>query len=351
MAEDHRDSDMATPPPTNWAKVADGVFLAGLGVFFLLATTRGLPDGFWVDALTLWPVLLVSAGIRIVFERTRLAAGVVLGPLVVLGTLFWLAWGNPAEPRPPGDWHRVVAERPEGTDRARVTASLGAAALSLEARPMSPSLLAEGRAAARDSETALEVEHEDGEARVRLRGRKAGAFFGFRRQVWEVGLSDRVPLRFEITGAGLAGDLDLRRGHTTGAQFQGAFNAITLRLPPPESQVTIKVEGAFQSFDVVVPEGTPVAYNGPGFPIRLVNRGPAVDALPDGVPGYRLEVGGAFFFLGIEEGPPPEGGWPAPLPTAEGAEKPALPPEDPGQTSAGTDTHLPAEDPNAEPST
>ena len=93
-------------PQADWRRVADGVFLAGLGVFFLLATSRGLPDGFWVEAMSLWPVLRVSWGIRIVFEKTRFAYGMVLGPAVVLGTLFWLAWGDRPQLPPPGECRR-----------------------------------------------------------------------------------------------------------------------------------------------------------------------------------------------------------------------------------------------------
>jgi hypothetical protein len=95
MSPGSQDPDRESPrPAADWGRVADGVFLAGLGAFFLLATTRGVPDGFWVEAVSFWPVLLVSWGIRIVFEKTRMQWGVLLGPAVVLSTLFWLAWGD-----------------------------------------------------------------------------------------------------------------------------------------------------------------------------------------------------------------------------------------------------------------
>ena len=125
-------------PRTDWGRVADGVGLAGLGVFFLVATVRGLPDGFWMEAISFWPVLLVSAGIRIVFEKTPLAAGMILGPLVVVGTLFWLAWGDAPQIRPPGEWQALSADRPPGVERARVDAELAGVHVGLESRPLGP---------------------------------------------------------------------------------------------------------------------------------------------------------------------------------------------------------------------
>ncbi len=92
---------------------------------------------------------------------------------------------------------------------------------------------------------------------------------------------------------------------------------MTLRLPRTAEQVTIKLKGAFNSLDVIVSEGTAVRYNGPGFPLGWVNKGPAEDGLEDGEPGYRVILEGAFSFVDIDDGPAPEGGWSEPLPPAE----------------------------------
>ena len=81
---------------------------------------------------------------------------------------------------------------------------------------------------------------------------------------------------------------------------------------------------------------------GPGFPLNYTDKGPAREGLSDEEPGYNIVVDGAFCAVTIEEGPPPEGGWP-PLPPAiprgvrcrhndepPAAEaSPATPPEDP----------------------
>jgi hypothetical protein len=322
-------------PQADWRRVADGVFLAGLGVFFLLATSRGLPEGFWIEAAKLWPVLLVSFGIRIVFEKTRFAYGMVLGPAVVLGTLFWLAWGDRPQLPPPGEWQALSVDRPEGLDRARVQLHLGGASVDLDARPLPPTLLAEGRVAARDNTTRLHLTDEEGEATLRLGERRQGILLiGLRHETWELGVTDQIPLSLDLSGAGVSANVDLRRGHAADSRVRGAFNTVTLHLPRTAEQVTIQLKGAFNSFDVIVPEGTPVSYEGPGFPIGWINEGPAADSLSEDEPGYRVILDGAFTFLDIDEGPPPEGGWSEPLP--------------PATHPAKDEPHPPAEDPDGE---
>lgn len=344
MSDAQRDPDSApAPPPADWGKVADGVFLAGLGVFFLLATSRGLPDGFWVEAISFWPILLVSWGIRIAFEKTSIGYAILLGPAIVLGALFWIAWGDRPRLPPPGDWQPVTAERPEGIDRARVVVRRGGVTVNMEARALSPGLLADGQVAARNEPTPARVTDEAGEATVWVEGPRRGILLiGMGHELWELGVPDDVPLGLELSGAAVKGDLDLRRGHVRSSRVAGAFNAVTVRLPRPSGQVEIRLKGAFNSFDVVVPEGTPVDYDGPGFPIAWLNEGLAVAGLEEGEAGYLIELDGAFNALDIDEGPAPEGGWREPLPFVEAE------PTEPEDEGRGEDESPPAEAPPAE---
>ena len=66
-----------------------------------------------------------------------------------------------------------------------------------------------------------------------------------------------------------------------------------------------------------VPEGTPVRYHGPGFPIVWLDEGPASDGAGEGEPGYEVVLEGAFSVVNIEETEPPEGGWPPARPPLE----------------------------------
>ena len=319
MSPSQRDADTDAPRGrTDWGRVADGLFLAGLGVFFLMATTRGLPDGFWIEAVTFWPVLLVSAGIRIVFEKTPLAAGVILGPMMVLASLFWLAWGDKPAPRAPGEWHALSEAAPEGTRQVRLRADFSGVHLDVDTRSLGPNLLAEGRAASRDSTPRLRIDEGEGKASVRLKGREGGfMMIGTRREVWELGVTDALPLEVIVEGLFVRTRADLRTGRLVYAEVNGAFNAARLQLPRPTSPVSIHFKAAFSSYDVTVPEGTTVHVRGPGFPLNFVDKGPAEDGQSDEEPGYNVIVDAAFCVVNIEEGPPPEGGWPPLAPPVE----------------------------------
>ena len=88
-------------PRADWGKAAEGIQLAGFAVFLLLNTTGALPWSFWLDAIALWPVLVMSAGVKIAFEKSRAPWLLLLRPVLVLGALAWLASGNRPR-RPPG---------------------------------------------------------------------------------------------------------------------------------------------------------------------------------------------------------------------------------------------------------
>jgi len=338
-----RTGSEASRPPTDWGRVADGVFLAGLGIFFLVATTRGLPDGFWLNAVSFWPVLLVSVGIRIVFDKTRLAWGVVLGPAVVLLSLFWLAWGEPPAPFSPEEWHAVSAEKPPGAEDLRVRGELAGAEVRLETRALLPTRLVDGRAASRNRTPTLRVDQRDGHMALRLQGRRGGFMvLGTRREVWELALGQDLPLSLDLEGAFVRAGADLRTGWVTDGQLDGAFNAVLLRLPPTSDRVDIRLQGAFSTFDVAVPEGTPVYVKGPGFPLNWVHRGPARDdGRSHGELGYNLIVEGAFCVVDIEEGSPPEGGWPAPRSRPQRRRPEPKPDDTPPHGAGGEEAHLP----------
>ena len=54
-----------------WRRVSRGLTYIGFGVFFFLSTQGLLHQGFWLDALAFWPVVLIALGLRLMFERTK----------------------------------------------------------------------------------------------------------------------------------------------------------------------------------------------------------------------------------------------------------------------------------------
>jgi hypothetical protein len=312
----------------DWGRVADGVGLAGFGVFLLLSTAHGLPPGFWLDALSFWPVLLVSAGIRIVFDRSPLPWGVLLGPLVVLGTLCWLAWGSPPRAVPPGEWHAVSAPRPPDVQTVAIDVHSVGGRLELEASGLPPDVLARGRSASRHGRAAFNEIAEDHEVKLRLEGGQGGASLVMpgRKELWQLAVADDVPLRVDVDGVMIRSDLRLEGGRVSKVDIQGPFQATDIRLPAPRGRVIVHLGGPFSSSTVVVPEGVPVHLQGPDVPFNLLFRGPARDRpIGDDEPGYEIRFEGVFCSLTVEEGPkapPPGPSTPAEAPLRPPAEAP-----------------------------
>ena len=346
------ESDTARPR-ADWAKAAEGIQLAGFAVFLLLNTTGVLPWSFWLDAISLWPVLIMSAGVKIAFEKSRAPWLLLLGPALVLGSLAWLASGNRPQ-APAGPWEEAFVARPEGTRSVDLDASLVGSRLRFTStRDVPADRLVDGRSVGRSEKTRLEVGMEDGVAEVRLDGPNV-VFVPRARERWELRLPAELPLALRIRGAGVGGALDLTAASKAAFRAEGVFIGVAARLPAPREDTEIRMNGVFNSLSLSVPEGTPVRVHGPGLPFNAVDRGVRG---AEGRPGYDVRMQGVFSAVGvitdrtISPEPPPAPPVPpvvpvpsvspaVPVPSSASpppAEAPPTPPAPPDRPKAGAE--------------
>ena len=286
-----------TRPRADWAKAAEGIQLAGFAVFLLLNTTGVLPWSFWLDAISLWPVLIMSAGVKIAFEKSRAPWLLLLGPALVLGSLAWLASGNRPQ-APAGPWEEAVLARPEGARSVDLEASLVGSRLRFtSATDVPQERLVDGRSVGRSEKTRFDVRTENGVAEVRLDGGKPNVVFVPRaRERWELRLPAELPLALRIRGAGVGGELDLTAASKAAFRTEGVFIGVAARLPAPREETEIRMNGVFNSLSLSVPEGTPVRVHGPGLPFNAVDRGVRG---AEGRPGYDVRMQGVFSAVGV----------------------------------------------------
>ncbi len=277
-------------PAADWARAASGIQLAGIAVFLLMNTMGVLSWSFWIDAIALWPVLLMSAGIRIAFEKTKAPWLLLLGPALVLGSLTWLAQGSQLDVAT-GPWQPIRATRPSGVRRVELRAELFGSRMSLaSADGLAPDALVEGRSLAGDD--LLTVQTKGDTAELRLRGNQPRVFFlPGQKQRLDLRLATGLPLSLQVSGAMVRSRLDLTQGAFAGGRIDGVFLATDLRLPRPSAPQRIRVAGVFNSLSLTVPEGTPVRVHGPGLPFNAVDRGNGGEP---GRPGYDVSVEGIF---------------------------------------------------------
>jgi hypothetical protein len=292
MSEPTAKTDASQPPAIDWSRAAEGIQMAGFGSFLFLNTTGVLPWSFWLDAVVYWPVLLVVAGLRMVVDRSRAPWLVLLGPVVILGTLGWVAWGSRPEV-PPAHWTRQSARRGEGVTHWILQTSGAGTRLDLKARPLDPGLLAEGRSASRDDRARLQLQEDGQAATVRLGVRWHGVVLAVPgpRDRWELSVTDALPMALAVDGAMIRGAADLERGRLTSARVGGVFIALDLRLPRPAETVDLRMGGVFNALHITVPPGTPVRVRTDGGPFNVVHRESA--ATGEG-PGYDVKIDGIF---------------------------------------------------------
>jgi len=293
-------SEAPRRPPVDWARAAEGVQMAGIAVFLLLNTTGRLPWSFWLDAIALWPVLVMSAGLRIAFEKTRVPWLLLLGPALVIGSLAWLATGNAWATPATGPWVRQTEPLRPGTAAVVLRTQLAGAQLSVTSATLEADALVDARMVDRAVGARLESQLQGDRAEVRLEG---GARQGLalampgRRQEWELKLPAALPLRLEMKGAGVRAALDLTRGRVEEGRVEGVFLVTRLDLPPTERPVALHLGGVFDALHLTVPEGTPVHVHGAGLPLNAVDRGVKGEA---GRAGYDVRVDGVFTAVAVD---------------------------------------------------
>jgi hypothetical protein len=259
----------------------------------------------------------MSAGLKIAFEKSRAPWLLLLGPVLVLGSLGWLASGRRPE-GPIGPWEAEKVSRPEGARSVDFDAALVGARLRLAfATDLPADRLVDGRSISNRETTRLESREDKGVAHVRIdSGKRHGVVFLPRpRERWDLRLPADLPARIRVKGAGVGGDLDLTASAFERVQVDGVFIGVAARLGAPRRSTEIQINGVFNSLALVVPEGTPVRVHGPGLPFNAVDRGVAGI---EGRPGYDVSVQGIFSAVevrtdgAISPEPPP-----APLPSPD----------------------------------
>jgi hypothetical protein len=253
----------------------------------------------------------MSFGVKIAFEKSRAPWLLLLGPVLVLGSLAWLASGARPEAPPAGPWQPQVADRPAGVERVDFEAKVAGARVRVAAvAQMPPGRLVDGGSMASHDNARLETDTEGTLARVRLRGEtKRVVFLPRSRERWDLRLPAELPLRLRVAGAGVGGDLDLAAGTVEGLQMDGLFIGVAARLPAPRQQTEIRMKGVFNSLELAVPEGVPVRVHGAGLPFNAVDRGVRGS---EGRPGYDVRVEGIFSAVDVRRDRPPAEAPPAP---------------------------------------
>ena len=286
-----------TDPGVQWSRVSRGILVLGLGLFLLLTTTGYLPWGFWLEAVSFWPVLLIGLGIRIMFRKSRAPWAILLSPVLILWTMAYVA--NAGVIARTYEWAPISVVRAPRLESWQLSGDLAFDDFSVNGASLDEALLLTGRTAS----------GQRGRPRMRVRDDWAHVtlgknrfrnitfhFFPTKLSGWDVEISDALPMKLDLDSAFSDIDLDLSAVQLERLDIEGAFNSLEIDLGDPASNTRLMLDGAFNSLDIRVPWETPISIVTDGF-INLVDR--RHDPPPKGAPGYKLYVDGAFNSVSI----------------------------------------------------
>lgn len=237
-----------------------------LGVFGLLWNFNVLPDGFWGEFWTLWPLLLVAVGVNLVLSRQRAWLGSVAALAVVTGSLTaaWvLAVANPASPVGLKINNESISVQSDGAESARLNLTVAAGELALTGGAPAGLLLSGGSQAsvAEVTDQRVSVRTSDGRRTVDVRLNTEWNFdFPPRRSRssagrWILRHAEGIPTDIRVETGASDLDLDLRELNVQSLTVDGGAADIDVVLPANAGRTTAEFNIGAADLDITVPAG------------------------------------------------------------------------------------------------
>jgi hypothetical protein len=252
---DHRDHHGRGVTRDGSRGVIGPLLLILLGIALLL-DSLGVWSPNWRDVWRLWPVLLVLAGLQIIFSRT--AWGGLVSLLAVVAVIVGAIWLSPPEARARVT-EEVIDHPAHGIASAAVRADLGIGTLEVSALEDSDQAF-ELRARYDRGQVSLthDVQVEDGIARVRLgtASRRTG-WSPLSRSFesdWRLMLNPEVPMQLDISTGVSSAHLALERLALTRLTVNAGVGEVRLTLPAA-GRYEVSVDGGVGALAIDVPEG------------------------------------------------------------------------------------------------
>jgi len=234
------------------------VLLLGAGVIWLLTNLDVIPkDNLWI-LLRLWPVLIIVAGLDVLFARRLPIIGALLGLLVIAGVVFILLNGASL------GLERQAAPRTESfTVEVGETASVDLD-LDLSIQQTVVSVLTQS-ANLIEAEIGHVGEIEftvvgTGDKHIDLRQVGVESWFSWllpelegEELIWDIHLSPEVPFDLDVDASTGHSELDLAGMQLDRFRFDGSTGSSTIVLPASKEGYDTHIEGSTGSMEIVFP--------------------------------------------------------------------------------------------------
>lgn len=238
--------------PQRHFSVAFPLVLISLGIAFLLVNLGVVHGVSWAQVFSLWPVLIILAGVDLLLRpRSYLAAAVVDIAIIVAAFAYLLSGATVG----PADLSYSVNIPRAGVTELGLTVNYGAGAFRLSGGGtdlvgVSSSAQDISRTVEQSNTSATVVVSSDTNTVVGIGGRD---------RQWSVSIPSDVRTSMTLNlGAGDF-DVDLSRVQLTRGTINAGASNLTVTLPKPSGNVPLKISSGASSVTIVVPSG--VAYS------------------------------------------------------------------------------------------
>ncbi len=252
---------------STYRRISAGTVLVCAGAVLLLNSVGRVGWGVWFDLLRLWPLLLVSMGIRWIFAKTVLHQIVLIGPiLLVAGTgLVVYQYARESAPEWSGETVRLSCPGAGSGGASRLAVNFEGGRLAIAAGAGDGK--GEDPPRGRGLTGTLRYEGEEppsgcGQAGTLRIGRDA-PFADLRlltprilSRRWEARVASGSALNLDARITGATADLDLRAFRLREVDLRTMGARVTVRLGAPAGRVPLRLDGAASHVTLLVPDGT-----------------------------------------------------------------------------------------------
>lgn len=221
------------------------VVLIVVGLLFLLDNLGWLSSDALLRLASLWPLLLVIAGIQVIANhtldrRTARTTGLAVTALSLAGAVAYAALG-PTQPL--GSEHAHASERLSGLTSGTLSLDF-AGTVQINQSALGDTMF-QADINYPNGDSAPDVSLDRSNGTVSIQGSQ-GAFFPFfragRRQI-VITLNDRIPWALEIGGGAASIRLDISELRLTRLELSGGASSVDATMPAPSGTVPIDVSG------------------------------------------------------------------------------------------------------------
>ena len=229
------------------------IILIGVGIIFLLNNTGAIQGNPWPIIFNLWPVLLIVAGLDILFGR-RTAAGSLVSALLGLAVVGFVVWILIARPNLPGLTfggelkHENVAYDLGSVRTAEAEIDFSTGKSRLHALSDSTKLIEGKISHYGDLDWGIGTSGEHATIRVGSHG--SFNLFGFSEESWDIGLNPRVEYDLDINlGTGEA-VIDLSDLNLSGGSLDVGVGSAEVSLPD-SGRFRLRINGGVGSLTII----------------------------------------------------------------------------------------------------